>query len=309
MNNTKFDFVGNLKKFLIISAALILIGAIVACIFGVKLHINYTGGSRFTYTYTGEIDNEACEKLITEKTELNTNVTSSKSLVGDDTKLVITMNQGDFDISEMQTSITKLLEENYPDNNIKFGEANTVSATVAGRFFIKSLVAMAIAAVFVIIYLGFRFRKIGGISAGIVSFGCLLHDCIMAFITCVIFRLEIDANFIAVALTILGYSINATIVIYDRIRENHELNPAASYTETVNLSVNQTLRRSLVTSIATVISGIAIIIAAELFGITSLRTFAIPMTVGLIFGCYSSVCLAGPVWAFWQEKKAANSKK
>ena len=309
MNKTNFDFVGNIKKFLIISGCIFLIGIIVACIFGVKLHVNYTGGSRFTYTYTGEINNEECDKLVTDSVGIEANVTSSKSLVGNDTKLVITLSSSDVDITDMQQKLTKLLEEKYPDNQIKLGEANTVSASVAGKFFIKSIVAVIIAAILVIIYLGIRFKKIGGISAGLASFACLLHDCIMAFIACIIFRLEIDANFIAVVLTILGYSINATIVIYDRIRENHELDGSLSYTQTVNKSVNETLARSVVTSASTFIAILTIIIVAECFGITTLRTFAIPMAFGVVFGCYSSVCLAGPMWAVWKESRKAKAKK
>lgn len=309
MTKTKFNFVGNLKKCLIISGVFFLIGVIVACIFGVKFHVNYTGGSRFTYTYTGELDTEACAKIITDSVSIPASATSSKSLVGDETKLVITLASSDVVVTDMQSAITETLTEAYPDNNVEFGEANTVSPSVAGRFFIKSIVAVIIAAILVIIYLGIRFKKIGGISAGLASFACLLHDCIMAFIACIIFRLEIDANFIAVVLTILGYSINATIVIYDRIRENHVNNPAMSVTDTVNKSINETLARSIVTSLSTFLSIVTIIVVAECFGISSLRTFAIPMAIGVVFGCYSSVCLSGPIWATWKESRKAKAKK
>ena len=115
--------------------------------------------------------------------------------------------------------------------------------------------------------------------------------------------MQIDANYIAVVLTILGYSLNDTIVIYDRVRENKKLNPSMGVGELVNLSINQTIIRNIVTTITTIIAVLTIVVVSEIYGLTSLRTFAIPMAFGLVSGGISSLFVAGPLWVIWKNRK------
>ncbi len=312
MHKTHFRFVENLYKYLIISGVVILIGIVVACIFGVKMDINFKGGTRFTYTYTGEINLDEVQTLAEDTLQAQATVTRSTGMTGDDARLVITLVGDQSVTTETQQALTDGLTEAYPDNNIALGDSNTVSPTIAGSFFAKSLFAVGLSALLVVIYVGFRFRKIGGISAACMALLALVHDCIIAFVACAIFRLEIDANFIAVIVTIFGYSLNNTIVIYDRVRENKRLHPGLQIAELVNNSINETMSRSLFTTITTFIAVATVAVVAEIFGLTTLRSFAIPMAVGLVAGCYSSMCLAGPLWVRWiwhKEKHPKQSKK
>lgn len=166
------------------------------------------------------------------------------------------------------------------------------------------MVAVIITAVFVVIYVGIRFRKIGGVSASLTAFCALILDLLTAFFICVIFRLPIDMNFMAVVLTILGYSLNDTIVIYDRVRENKRMNPNMPLCENMDLSVSNTLVRNIVTTVTTVCAVLTIVVVSELFGLVSLRSFAIPMIFGLISGCFSSLFVSGPLWVMYKERKA-----
>ena len=171
------------------------------------------------------------------------------------------------------------------------------------------MVAVLITAILVVIYVGFRFRRIGGVSAALTAWVALVFDILISIFVCVVFRLQIDSNYIAVVLTILGYSLNDTIVIYDRIRENEKLFPDMEIGTLVNKSVNTVMIRNIVTTLTTIIAIITIIVTAELFGITTLRTLAIPMAFGLVSGAISSVFISGPLWVIWKRYKATKAKK
>ena len=124
----------------------------------------------------------------------------------------------------------------------------------------------------------------------------------MAFLFCNILRIDIDSNFIAVVLTILGYSLNDTVVIYDRIRENKKLFSQLSTRELTNKSINETLGRSITTAFATFLAILTVGVVCEIAGLTSLRSFVIPMLIGgILSGSYSSICIAGPLWVLWSE--------
>jgi preprotein translocase SecF subunit len=125
-------------------------------------------------------------------------------------------------------------------------------------------------------------------------------------ITFIVFKIPINDAFIAVALTIIGYSINDTIVIYDRIRENKGLYKNIPCSELVNMSITQSMSRSINTGLATFISIGLVYIFAEIYGIQSIKNFALPMMIGVVSGCYSTIFIAGPLWVMWQNKKNKN---
>lgn len=312
---SNINFVGNIRKYIILSLSIFLIGIVIAIIFGVNMDINFKGGSRFTYTYTGEIAFDDVEKTVEDVVGQAVEISQSTDITGGSTKLVVSLVADESLTAETQQKITQALVEKYPDNQIALGDSNTVNPSIARSFFEKSLFAVLLAGLLVTIYIGIRFRKIGGISAGIMALVALLHDVLIAFFTCVIFRLQIDANFMAVVLTIFGYSLNDTVVIYDRIRENKRLNPKMKIRELTNGSINQTLGRTLTTAGATFLAILTVCVVSEFFGLTTLRSFAIPMAVGVISGSYSTICLAGPLWVMWCEHKekkvalATGSKK
>lgn len=303
MRKFNIDFNKNFKYVVIVYAVIFAIG-IVSCFFGIKLDINFSGGTKIAYSYTGEIDIKDIEKLADEKLDADFTISKSTALAGDTETFEIALSGKNAISAETQDELTKGLEEKFKDNKIELYNSNSVSPSIAGTFFAKSIVAVLITAILVVIYVGFRFRRIGGVSAALTAMVALVFDVLITFFTCVIFGLQIDANYIAVVLTILGYSLNDTIVIYDRVRENKKLNPSMGVGELVNLSINQTIIRNIVTTITTIIAVLTIVVVSEIYGLTSLRTFAIPMAFGLVSGGISSLFVAGPLWVIWKNFKA-----
>ena len=308
MREFKIDFNKLLPKVLIGYAALFIIGVIMAIIFGVKLDINFSGGTKIAYSYTNEIKEAEVKKVIDEKLDKAYTLTQSTSLAGDTKTFEIALSGKNAISAEVQENLTKALSEKFKDNKIELYNSNSVSPTIAGSFFAKSLVAVLITAVLVIIYVGWRFRKIGGVTAAITALCALVFDVLVSFFICVIFGLQIDSNYIAVVLTIFGYSLNDTIVIYDRIRENEKFNPDMEIGALVNMSVNKVMIRNIVTTVTTILAVVTIVVVAEIYGLTSLRTFAIPMAFGLLSGTISSLFVSAPLWVVWKKARAKKAK-
>lgn len=304
MRKFNIDFNKAFKYVIIVYAVIFAIG-IAFSFFGIKLDINFSGGTKIAYSYTGEIKTEDIEKLAKEKLDADFTVSKSTALAGDTETFEIALSGKNALSAESQDELTKGLEEKFKDNKIELYNSNSVSPSIAGTFFAKSIVAVLITAILVVIYVGFRFKKIGGVSAALTALVALVLDVFVTFFVCVIFRLQIDANYIAVVLTILGYSLNDTIVIYDRVRENKKFNPSMAVGELVNLSINQTMIRNIVTTITTIIAVLTIVVVSELYGLSSLRTFAIPMAFGLVSGGVSSLFVAGPLWVIWKNRKTS----
>lgn len=296
-------------KFVLIAYAVIFIAGTVACFFGINLDINFSGGTKIAYSYTGDIDVKDIEKTADKTLDADFKVSKSTALAGDTETFEIALIGKNALSAAAQEELTSAFETEFKDNEIELYNSNSVSPTIAGTFFAKSMVAVIITAILVVIYVGIRFRKIGGVSAALTALVALIFDVLVTFFVCVIFRLQIDSNYIAVVLTILGYSLNDTIVIYDRVRENRKLNPSMSIGELVNFSINQTVIRNIVTTVTTILAVLTIIVVSELYGLSTLRTFAIPMAFGLISGGVSSLFIAGPLWVVWKNHKAKKKGK
>ena len=302
MRKFNIDFNKTFKYVALVYAAIFVIG-LVACFFGINLDINFSGGAKISYSYTGDIKTEEIEKVAKKQLDSAFSVSKSTALAGDTETFEIALSGKNALSAEKQDALTTAFEKEFKDNKIKLYNSNSVSPTIAGTFFAKSIVAILITAVLVVIYVGFRFRKIGGVSAALTAMVALIFDVLVTFFICVIFRLQIDANYIAVVLTILGYSLNDTIVIYDRVRENKKLNPSMEIGDLVNMSINQTMIRNIVTTVTTVLAVLTIVVVSEIYGLTTLRTFVIPMAFGLVSGAVSSLFVAGPLWVIWKNRK------
>ncbi len=208
--------------------------------------------------------------------------------------------------------IEESLAEDFADNNIEQVQVNSVSESFGSAFFGKAIWAVVLASALVIVYVGYRFRKVGGIRAGLTALAALVHDVLFIYFIDVIFGITIDTNFIAVFLTILGYSLNDTIVIYDRIRENAALyGNKKTIRELTNMSISQSLKRTCVTSLTTFAAIMSVTVVAAIQGLDSILTFSIPMSVGTLCGTFSSLFIAGPLYVFWcehNEKKQGKDK-
>ena len=303
------DFNKAFKPVLIGFAIFMAIGIIFTIIFGVTLDINFKGGTRITYSYKGDLDYKSTEAVIEKTLGKDVSVSESADYKDNSKKLVITLVGADSISTDAQENLAKALTDSYKGVTFELYDSNSVNPSIAGAFFAKSIAAVVLTGLLVVLYVGIRFRKIGGVSAAVTAFASLFLDIFVAFFICVIFRLQIDSNFMAVVLTILGYSLNDTIVVYDRVRENKGMNPNASTAELVNDSLNTVKIRTFITTITTLSAVVMIVVVAELFGLTSLRSFAIPMAFGLISGCISSLFISAPLWVIWKNKAATKSPK
>ena len=301
----KFDYIKNRKIYFIISGIIVIFSILSTFIFGAKLDIQFKGGTLITYLYEGDIDSNAFAADAEEALDgIQVKVTTGTDFNTGKNNIQLSLLSNSGLTADKQIVLNDTLEEKYADNSLQMAESTDVSPSSGKEFFQKCIVAAVFAAIVLILYIAIRFKNIGGWLAGICAVIALFHDIIVVYGTFVIFGMEIDANFMAVILTILGYSINDTIVIYDRIRENKTLyKDKLSLPELTNLSTNQSLTRSINTSVTTIATMLVVTIVAMVYGVNSIISFSFPMMIGLISGTYSTICIAGPLWVWLEEKK------
>ncbi len=305
-NKKQFDFLKNKKVFCLIPVVIAVITIIFAIIAGVPVDIEFKGGTMLTYSYTGEIDTKAVASEV-EAFNLGTVGVTTGSAFGSDLKTVQISFSSDKGLTaDVQNKVTTALQTKFTANELTLVNSQDVNPSAGFSFFLKCFVAVAFSFLLLIIYIAFRFKNIGGLSAGAFALVALACDIFMVFAAFVFCRLPIDANFMAVVLTILGYSINNTIVLYDRVRENRKLlGKKVSIDELVNMSINQSLSRSIKTTVTTGVAVLAMCVVALICNVDSIISFVFPMLVGLISGAYSSIFIAGPLWTVWKNRKGA----
>lgn len=313
MKTFQIHFYENRKIYFTISLALMAIGLIFNVVFGTQMDIQFTGGALIKYSYSGTINQEKVQQIVQDTTSKPVTVSINENVKSTDGKalnnVAISFSGTDSLTVEHQQAVAAALAKEYPSAGFAVVESSSINPVMGRDFFLKCLLSVLIATVLLIIYIAFRFKKIGGTSAGAMAIIALLHDVAMVYFTFIIFRMPINDNFIAVVLTILGYSLNDTIIIYDRIRENRKImGPKTDYSVLVDTSINQTLTRSLYTAGCTFAAIAVVYIVSLVYNLSSVQTFALPMMVGIITGCYSSVCVAGPLYVMWQKHKAAKKK-
>ena len=305
------NFIGNRKKFYTFSCALIAVVLVFCGIFGVKMDVEFKGGSMITLAYEGDADlNDLKSTIGTELGKSNLTLQTGSDISGNQT-LTVTLPGSDTLTTEQLDNLLAALNEQYPDNKFVQNEVSNVDATIGKEFLLKSVVALVAACVLILLYVAYRFRKIGGLKAGSTAIVALLHDMFVVFGVFVLLRIPLNGNFIAALLTILGYSINDTVVIYDRIRENSALygKKQMSLAELVNLSVNQSFARSLMTSITTCLALGVVCVVSVIYRLDSIYSFAFPLLFGMVSGVYSTICIATPLWVDWKSKKKAAQKE
>lgn len=296
-----FSFIGHFKLFGVISIILCTIGilGIILTAFGVpalNMDQDFVGGTSMEIelgtTVTQDIQNDVASIYKEATGAAATVTTSGNSGTG------VTIKSVEVSTEQRQTAYDKIAEK-YGDG-VSLLSTDYTSASVGSDLTRAAFISCALAVLFILIYITIRFELRSGLSAII----CLIHDvlCMVAF--AVILRLPINMNFIAAALTIIGYSINATIVVFDRVRENYKLQGnSGEFSVIVDKSIWQTMRRSIGTTVTTMLPVIMIII----LGVTSIRIFAIFLLVGILAGGFSSTCISGNLWnSFKKIGKGAN---
>lgn len=291
------------KVFFAFSLVLILAGVLAAVFFGIELDIQYKGGSIITYSLDEEIDLVQAQTLI--ESTINQNVTVQEtSQLGDQSRSLVINVAGNIALSpENMAQLEQALAAEFPEADIELQEANLVDPFIGREMLINAVWAVIIAMVLIIGFVWFRFRSISGPSAGVMALVALFHDVLIVFFIFVIMRMPLNESLIAVILPILGYSVYDTIVIYDRIRENKGLyGGKMPLVDMVDLSIKQSLNRSINTTITTFGAMLTVYIFASLYGIRAIQQFALPMMIGLLSGAYSTIFLAGPLWTMWKTR-------
>lgn len=279
--------VENRKKIFAASLIVIIIG-FAAMIFNAQAgrgafqyDVEFTGGTSFDLDLGQDYEQEDLQKLITDVTGQDS---PQIQQVIDTNEVTVKIQSID---SATRETLTNAILEAYP--NAVMGEVNDVSGTVSHEMQTAAIKATLIAAVAMLLYISLRFHDFRAGGSAIIA---LLHDVLIVLTAYAVFRIPVNNTFIVVLLTILGYSINATIVIFDRIRENKSAFHANQTAEKINKSISQTLARSINTSLTTFFTVGAIYV----LGVPALKEFALPMMIGILAGAYSSVCISGSIW-------------
>ena len=306
-----FPFFSKRKIFFTISIAIMVVGIAMTMINGVVLDIQFKGGTILKYDMSETIELNTDEVANLSETALPGNVVTAQittDFANGTKRLVLSMSGGEnLDSDEMQ-QLGDALKEAYPDQEFVLAETNSVTPFFGQKFMTNGMIAVILSFLLIVLYVWYSFRKIHGLSAGVMSLVALFHDVFVVFFVFVLFRIPLGDMFITVALTILGYSINDTIVIYDRIRENNAIDSKMDTADLVDKSISQSFTRSLNTNLAVFVSVLLIYIFAAGNGLESIKTFALPMAIGSISGCYSTICLVGPLWTMWQKHKQAKQE-
>ena len=289
------NIVKNRFKFFAISVILIICG-IAAMAFNqakgngiFNFDIEFTGGTEMT-VHMGDVPNDEIVQVVKDVTgQSNPQV---QKLIGTENVTIKTQSMD----SETRTELSKALKEKFSLTDDAILSVQDISGTISGEMQKTATVAVIIACVAMLIYITIRFMDL---KMGVSSILALVHDVLIMLAFYAIFRIPVNNSFIAALLTVLGYSINATIVIFDRVRENKKLMGRSSTEEIINTSLYQTMRRSIYTSLTTLFA----IGAVYVFGVQSVKEFALPMMVGIISGAYSSVFLSGSIWYTLTGKK------
>jgi SecD/SecF fusion protein len=294
-NFNNFDFIGQRKKFFAFSIAITVLGILTLSIFGLNLGVDFKSGTTLDMNVGKSTTSAIATSLFTEA-----GVTPSQVTIGG--------SKGDRVSARFKDTLNEAqMNKVIAVYKAKFGtvthEENTVDASIAREFAMKTILYVGIAALGIILYVTIRFEWRFALAAII----ALLHDAFIVISLFSIFRLEVNLPFIAAILTIIGYSINDTIVIFDRIRENLRFAKLKTFTDIIDV-VNVSVRQTFVRSINTVMTVLICSIALLVFGSPAIRVFSMAMLFGLVSGAYSSIFIASPIWIVLKNRALKKAK-
>jgi preprotein translocase subunit SecF len=272
------------KIWLSISLCVIAVGLFFLVKDGLNFGIDFRGGTSVVIEMGQEFDKQPVENLVRK------HVSDAVTNTVDGTKIEIRSNN--FDSTKVSEMFAEL-KETYNLTDEALLEEELIGAAIGRELTNRALIALTIATFAMLLYVAVRFE----IKFGIAAIIALIHDVLITLSVYTILQIPVNSPFIAAMLTIIGYSINDTIVVFDRIRENLKTMRRADVTEVANISVTQTLSRSINTTLTTLIT-----IVAVYFFVPSVRDFAFPIIIGILSGSYSSIFIASPVWVMLKKR-------
>ncbi|MCX7709190.1 MAG: protein translocase subunit SecF [Clostridia bacterium] len=303
------DLFSKRHYFFVFSIVLILAGFVGALINGIQLDIQFQGGSllqiemndnQYDTTKVESVINSAIGKKVAVQKMQTYNPKDANKMIN---LLQLKVTKDDTLTGEQINKVVETLKKEFSVKENAEMQVQSVAPFMGREMLEKGILAAVIASILIIFYVWWRFSVMSGLSAAVFANLALIHDAFIMFAVYVIFKLPINDSFVAAVLTILGFSINDTIIIYDRIRENTRLNRKMPYPQLVNTSIVQTLARSINTTVTVLICIITLYVFAYINNIQSIKEFSLPMLVGLISGTYSTIFIASPLWAMWQQAK------
>ena len=308
--DTKFNFVGFFNKSVIVSIVLLILALTMIGVRGKNiLGVDFTGGTVVTFNYREQIPQEKIEKTLKDAGFGKVQVTYKFNIAsGEAERKVEILIRGDLTEKTVGESpkdaIARTLEQAYPNAGFEGGLESSVGGLIGWEFTKAALWAIGFSLLGIGLYIALRYEYTYAMTAVVM----LVHDVLVVLGIYLAMGRTISLSVVAALLTVIGYSINDKVVIFDRIRENASLNPKMSFRELVNLSVNQTLSRTILTSVTTFIVVFILLIG----GGVAINDFVLIMMLGVIFGTFSSIFIAAPGLACWQDfrraRKAAKNK-
>ena len=301
------DFIGNRRKAYLVSTVLVLAGLVALIVLGLNLGIDFTGGTVLHLNLGEDFSMEEVEDVIAPFEELEgaaVQVVQSRDLSGDlaDEGLVI---KSPYMEEERRNELVASFQERWPQLDPDDLRIESVGPVIGGELGRQAFLALAVAVILMIGYITFRFE----FKFALATIAALLHNVFIVIGIFAIFQMEINVPFVAAILTVFGYSVNDTIVIMDRIRENIKHRRKSDYAVVVNESINQNLVRSINTSLTTLLVLIALLVGFNYFiGSVDLIVFVIALILGVLIGTYSSIFIASPLWLNLQDLKVMRKR-
>ncbi|MEJ8554875.1 protein translocase subunit SecF [Tepidibacter sp. Z1-5] len=271
-----------------LSLAIMAIGLVIILTTGLNFGIDFTGGTLMEINLHKIV---STQEIRTITNEYDKDMTIN--FVGEKKEAVQIKTKKDFDSDKRQEVFNKF-KEKYNLKETQPEKANQFGATVGKEIRNNAIISTLIAAVGMLIYVSFRFE----FSYGIASIIALVHDVIILICAYAIFRVPVNSPFVAAVLTVVGYSINDTIVVFDRIRENMKYAKKNDYANVANQSISSTISRSINTSVTTLVA----ITSLYVIGVDAIKDFTLPLIVGMAAGTYSSIFIASPTWVLIKQK-------
>lgn len=297
-----FDFIGNRRKAYLLSLILIAAGIISLAIFGLNLGIDFAGGTVLQLNLGEDISQEEVEAVLAPFEELEgatVQVIQGRDLGGAPTEegLII---RGPIMTEERRDAVIDAFRTSFPQMDRGDIRVESVGAVIGGELTRQALLSLFVAILAMVAYITFRFE----FKFALATIAALLHNIIIVVGIFSILQMEINVPFVAAILTVFGYSVNDTIVIMDRIRENIKHRKKSEYVAVVNESINQNLMRSINTSLTTLFVLIALLFGFHYFiGSLDLIVFVVALILGVLIGTYSSIFIASPMWLNLQDYK------
>lgn len=289
----KWNFVKLAKPLLSLSVIIIIIGAIILFVFRLNLGIDFTSGTRVDF----EADNKVSQDKVTQTLEKD-NFKPDQVSIGENGKNISVQFKNDLNKDQV-AKIKNTVDKTFGHDPT----VNTVSPVIGQELAKNAMMALIYVAIGIIIYISLRFEWRMGLS----SILALLHDAFMIVAVFSLFRIEVDITFIAAVLTIIGYSINDTIVTFDRVRENLHKVKVITEPQQIDDIVNRSIKQTMTRSINTVLTVVIVVVALLIFGASSIFNFSLALLIGLICGVFSSIFIAVPLWGIMKKRQLRKS--